>query len=140
MAAVATFEHALIERLLTDTPLAALVDTRITSAGLETDIVRPYVGLKRLTTIPGNTLGSESDGPTNAIFDISSYAGSLAAAIEVAQAVRVRLRNYKGTVTVGSDTVTISGVWWRDERDFEARIGAKIYRRQQEYSVWGTEL
>ena len=38
MAATATFEHALVERLITDVALAALVGTRVTAAGLETDI------------------------------------------------------------------------------------------------------
>lgn len=139
MAATATFEHALVTRLLADVDVAALVATRITAAGLETDIVRPYVAIRRLTTIPSNTLEKTGRGPTNVLFDISSFGDSLDAAIELAQAVRVRLIGFVGTVTVGGDNVVFSAIYWRDEQDFEPRIGAKVYRRQQQYSVWGTE-
>jgi len=136
---MSTFEEAIVQRLAADVSVAAVVGTRITVGGLETDIDRPYITVRRLATNYSNTVDGR-DANTNALLEIISHGLSLAVAHPLASDVRDSLEQFDGTIAVsGGSNVRISGILITDMQQFEPRIGSKTYRVAQFYSVWGED-
>lgn len=135
----ADFEQAVVKLLNDDSAVAALVGTRISFGGLDTDLARPYISCERLSTLPSNLLVGRNT-MTQALVEVSANDDSLRGTLSVCEAVRAALESdTRQTVSTSDGDVVISAIKWTDMQQFNPRIGSSTYRVAQFFSVWGDQ-
>lgn len=93
----------------------------------------PFITFQRVT---GNKI-RDINGPSGLAqtsFQVDVYADAYLECKQLADAVRLILDGYRGTVTIGADSVRIAGVSFQAERDFiDDGVDPKLYRSSVDY-------
>lgn len=126
-------EDALIAFLLADTPLAALVGTKIHYDASPQDTAEPRVVIEVISRVPVYADDGEA-GLTQHRLQITSWGTSKSSTLSVSAAVYARLSAVSETYS-GVDFQTIE----LDDEDsrFETLAdGRELYRVRQDYIIW----
>lgn len=93
----------------------------------------PFVTFQRVVGNKFRDINGPS-GLAQTTFQIDVYSDSYLESKQLASAIRLILDGYKGTVTIGGDSVRIAGVSMQTERDFvEDDTDPKLYRSSVDY-------
>jgi len=126
-----------MDDLLIDQGVKELLDPVIVDsiyAGIAPQSKRaPFIIFQRIT---GNKI-RDLNGPSGlaqVVFQIDAYADGYLESKQFADVIRLILDGYRGTVTIGDDSVRIAGVSFQAERDFvEDDVDPKLYRSSVDY-------
>ncbi len=124
--ATALIEQGLVKLL---EPLAIPVFTMIVAEKQRA----PFITYQ---TVAGNKIRSINgpSGLAQKTFQIDAYSDSAIGSKEIARDIRLILDGFRGTVTIGADSVRIGGVSMQSERDFiEDNVNPKLYRASVDY-------
>jgi len=139
----ATAEHALYHILVNDGTVSGLVGTDIYPQMAPQDTDLPYAIYNIIARRHMNNMAAAS-GQLEVGIQVDWFAAGIQEVMTLCDAAREAIDGYtNGTVTVGSDTITISRIKLEDERDgFEIPTAGEslgVYHRMQDYTVWCTE-
>ena len=123
--------------LLIDQGLVNLIDP-VATGSIYANIVpenarSPFITFQRVTGDKIRDINGPS-GLANTTFQIDVYSKSYLESKQLADAVRLILDGFRGTVTIGADSVRIAGVSFQAERDFiDDTAKPKLYRSSVDY-------
>ena len=105
-----------------------------TFAGIAPENQRsPFITFQRVSGDKVRAINGPS-GLAQSTFQIDTYSKDYAECRQIADQVRKILDGFRGTVTIGSDSVRIGGVSMTGERDFtEDNTKPKLYRASVDY-------
>jgi hypothetical protein len=127
-------EESLIQLLLADSGLSALVSTRVYPGSRPQGSALPAVVLNRISGGPGYADDGET-GLTNTRIQIDCWAATYGQAKLVARAVTASLSDFQGTI---GNTVFCS-VMLEDERDLReggGNVPENPFRTSLDFDVW----
>lgn len=141
--ATMTVEQGIIGRLAGDASITAIVGSgssaRIKQWFPTQKNKRPFISITRVSSEYAYHFGGATSD-LNARIQIDIWADTWAAVTALANLVRARLVNFRGTVTVGSDTVVFNHCWLTgDNTDaLPVRPGSeeRVKRISHDYNVW----
>ena len=130
--------NAIYSILTENVGLAALVGTRVYSSLVPERCDRPYISFRLLSVDADSTLDGH-DGLMDALFQVDCIAASQDGARSVADATRLALADYKGTVG-GHETLRFRFEGEMDDWELEVEGGEKLIGRVvQTWGVWYCE-
>ena len=128
-----TIEEGLVNKLINNTALKALIGDRVYALTLAQNTVLPAIVYQRISTWRAMTLDQGAGGLSNPRFQFTIYAASYASAKAVADALRNALLGYRGWVGKTSN-VQIHGILSEGEFDsYEPE--ADVYYTTVDYKV-----
>lgn len=93
----------------------------------------PFVTFHRISGQKIRHINGPS-GLAQTVFQVDVYADANLESRQISDSIRLALDGYKGTVTIGADSVRIGGVSMQAERDFiESSVDPKLYRSSVDY-------
>jgi hypothetical protein len=93
----------------------------------------PFIVYQRISGAKWRDINGPS-GMAQTFFQIDIYSNDYAESLSLNTQVRKILDGYKGTVTIGLDTVRIGGVSFQNERNFvEDNVKPKLFRFSVDY-------
>jgi hypothetical protein len=128
-------ERALFNRLTAGTPIASL-GNRLYPVAAPARVQMPYATYARVSALRArDTLGPS--GLVSARFQIDTYANNYADARAVAEAIRIRLDGYRGTITGSGWSCRIEGISLITDQDLhEPDIEPQaLFRVSQDYLI-----
>lgn len=93
----------------------------------------PYITFQRVFGEKIRAINGPS-GLAQTTYQIDAYSADYAESRSLAKAIRIILDGFRGTVTIGADSVRIGGCSMTGERDFtEDKPNPKLYRASVDY-------
>jgi hypothetical protein len=128
-------EEGVVARLKADTAVSAIVGTRIRPLEAPQGDSYPLIVFRKVSDVPDYAMGGQS-GLSEARIQIHCWAqdapgggsaGAYGQAKALAEAVRLRLSGWRGTVTVGADSIVIDHIGLENQEDlFDPETGSGI--------------
>jgi hypothetical protein len=137
--ATLTIEQGLEYYLTHYAGLIALISTRTYLNRIPQGTVIPCLTFQRIST--PRVLSHDTSGMTGTAyprFHFDSWAISYASAKAINDQVRAALNGYKGTITVGADSVVLQASLVNDERH-NPDLDAGLHRLSSDYIIWHLE-
>lgn len=106
-----------ISKIIADSPAATLIGmtgnvVKVYPVVAEQDIAKPYVLLRRTGEFGAQAKNSASE-VDQVTFNVSVYAATYKECIDILEAIRTVLENFKGT----QDTVIYKNIWYANSQD-----------------------
>jgi len=131
-------ENGIVDRLKTDTAVKAIVDARIYSLLAPQNAAKPHITYQRVGTDRDRHLQGPS-GLVRGTFQLDCWASTMDAARALADAVRLRLDNFFGTLN-NHEVQRIKLTNEMDNWEFQSSGGENIIGRVTHiYDVWYAE-
>lgn len=93
----------------------------------------PFISFQRVAGLKFRDINGPS-GLAQTTFQIDIFSDSYLESKQLTDSVRLILDGYRGTVTIGPDSIRIAGVSMQAERDFiEKDVDPKLYRASVDY-------
>lgn len=124
-----TIQQVIIERLLADASLTAIVSNRIKLTNLEQDSLIPNVCVSFISQIPLEVNGEASNAFT-AYIQIDCFSKTLKEVLDIAKKIRLRLDYFSGTI----DNIKVRNIsFTNEESNYESEV--EEYRQSLDFSI-----
>lgn len=130
-----TIEEGLYAKLASD---VALVSGRVYPLRLPQTVVLPALVYQRISTARTQTHDQSSSGLAQPRFQLTVYAETFNSAKSATNQVRSVLAGFKGSFTVGAETIAVGGILQEGEQDFFDQ-GSGLFYTASDYFVYHQE-
>ncbi len=132
--------------LLGDSSITDKVAQRVVAVGADLDLIQdavfPYISFQRISSQRDKHLGGSS-GVVNTRMQVNCWALTAAEAEDIGELVRLRLDDFRGTMTGTNDTLTVRRAVLEDDDDEPDAIGdaseGSRFRRRMDFVIIHTE-
>jgi len=129
---------AIYSRLTGYTTLTNLVGTKISPMEAKDTWKLPYVTYQIVSDPPTHAMLSDAT-IYNPLVQIDAWGETYSSVKNIAKQIKLRLRDYGGTITVSSTSLTIQRIFYEGEtemKEIDMETNSVTYRIMQEYRIW----